>query len=160
ARRAARLRGDPAVTVHPAQTDAGSTDLPADTDLPPGVPIDDPVDREWEAGLEPAAVRRDREAAEERAATPRGARPNRGARPTGTRSRSIATAAAAWRQLTSMRTALLLLQLLAVAAVPGSLLPQRPVNPLSVQQYISDHPKLGPFLDRLSGYNVFSSPRF
>ena len=43
-----------------------------------------------------------------------------------------------WRQLTSMRTALLLLFLLAIAAVPGSLLPQRPVNPLRVQQYIRD----------------------
>jgi len=31
----------------------------------------------------------------------------------------------AWRQLTSMRTALLLLFLLALAAVPGSVLPQR-----------------------------------
>ena len=30
----------------------------------------------------------------------------------------------AWRRLTSMRTALILLFLLAVAAVPGSLLPQ------------------------------------
>jgi len=34
-----------------------------------------------------------------------------------------------WRRLTSMRTALILLFLLAVAAVPGSLLPQRPLNP-------------------------------
>ncbi len=33
----------------------------------------------------------------------------------------------AWRQLTSMRTALLLLLLLALAAVPGSVVPQRAV---------------------------------
>ena len=33
-----------------------------------------------------------------------------------------------WRQLTSMRTALVLLFLLAVAAVPGSVFPQRSVN--------------------------------
>jgi cytochrome c biogenesis protein len=59
-----------------------------------------------------------------------------------------------------MRTALLLLFLLAIAAVPGSLLPQRPVNPLRVQQYLQDHPRLGPFLDRLSGFNVFSAPWF
>ena len=38
----------------------------------------------------------------------------------------------AWTQLTSMRTALLLLLLLAVAAVPGSLFPQRPANPAVV----------------------------
>jgi len=72
----------------------------------------------------------------------------------------FATVVRAWRQLTSMRTALLLLFLLAVAAVPGSLLPQRSVSPLRVQQYLQDHPKLGPFLDRLSGFSVFSSPWF
>jgi cytochrome c biogenesis protein len=59
-----------------------------------------------------------------------------------------------------MRTALLLLFLLAVAAVPGSILPQRSVNPLRVQQYLQEHPSLGPFLDRLSGFNVFSAPWF
>ena len=74
--------------------------------------------------------------------------------------RRLAPLIRTWRQLTSMRTALLLLFLLAVAAVPGSLLPQRPVSPLRVQQYLQDHPKLGPFLDRLSGFNVFSSPWF
>ncbi len=34
-----------------------------------------------------------------------------------------------WRQLTSMRVALMLLMLLAVVAVPGSILPQRPQDP-------------------------------
>src|SRR5216683_479735 len=34
-----------------------------------------------------------------------------------------------WRQLTSMRTALVLLFLLAVASVPGSLLPQQGIDP-------------------------------
>ena len=37
-----------------------------------------------------------------------------------------------WRQLTSMRTALILLFLLALAAVPGSVFPQRGVSPLRV----------------------------
>jgi len=74
--------------------------------------------------------------------------------------RRLAALLRMWRQLTSMRTALLLLFLLAVAAVPGSLLPQRPVSPLRVAQYLQDHPKLGPFLDRMSGFNVFSSPWF
>lgn len=49
----------------------------------------------------------------------------------------------AWTQLTSMRTALFLLLLLAVAAVPGSLFPQRPANPAVVTQYIKDHPDYG-----------------
>ncbi|MFY9635082.1 MAG: cytochrome c biogenesis protein ResB, partial [Cellulosimicrobium cellulans] len=42
----------------------------------------------------------------------------------------------AWTQLTSMRTALFLLLMLAVVAVPGSLFPQRPANPAVVTQYI------------------------
>ena len=37
-----------------------------------------------------------------------------------------------WRQLTSMRTALILLLLLGVAAIPGSLFPQRTQNPMQV----------------------------
>ena len=49
-----------------------------------------------------------------------------------------------WRRLTSMRTALILLFLLAVAAVPGSLLPQRPLNPDKTASYIQSHGALGP----------------
>ncbi|MGH3620771.1 MAG: cytochrome c biogenesis protein ResB, partial [Sciscionella sp.] len=37
-----------------------------------------------------------------------------------------------WRGLTSMRTALILLFLLALAAMPGALLPQRSLNPQKV----------------------------
>ena len=66
----------------------------------------------------------------------------------------------AWRQLTSMRTAIVLLFLLALAAIPGSLLPQRNIDPLKVQQYLADHPSLGPFLDHLGGFAVFGSPWF
>ncbi|HKT03562.1 MAG TPA: cytochrome c biogenesis protein ResB [Rugosimonospora sp.] len=65
-----------------------------------------------------------------------------------------------WRWLTSMRTALILLFLLALAAIPGSLLPQRNVNPEKVTQYFAAHPKLAPQLDRLSVFSVFSSPWF
>ncbi|GAA1774934.1 cytochrome c biogenesis protein ResB [Luedemannella helvata] len=72
----------------------------------------------------------------------------------------IASARAFWRWLTSMRTALLLLFLLAVAAIPGSLLPQRNLNPERVNQYLRDHPDLGPWLDRLWGFSVYSSPWF
>jgi len=40
----------------------------------------------------------------------------------------------AWRQLTSMRIALVLLFLLALGSVPGSMLPQQGNNPSGVQQ--------------------------
>jgi cytochrome c biogenesis protein len=66
----------------------------------------------------------------------------------------------AWRQLTSMRTALVLLFLLAVASVPGSVLPQQGIDPQSVQQYYSAHPALAPLLARLSLFNVFAAPWF
>ncbi|MDQ0849036.1 cytochrome c biogenesis protein [Arthrobacter sp. B3I9] len=66
----------------------------------------------------------------------------------------------AWTQLTSMRTALFLLLLLAVAAVPGSLFPQRPANPATVTQYIKDHPEYGKLLDSLQLYDVYSSAWF
>src|SRR5690606_31081199 len=60
-----------------------------------------------------------------------------------------------WRQLTSMRTALVLLFLLAMAAVPGSLLPQRTVNGDRVAAYYQEHPQLAPVLDRLGGFDVY-----
>lgn len=66
----------------------------------------------------------------------------------------------AWTQLTSMRTALFLLLLLAVAAVPGSLFPQRPANPSIVTQYIKDNPDYGKLLDTLQLYDVYSSAWF
>ena len=65
-----------------------------------------------------------------------------------------------WRWLTSMRTALVLLFLLALAAVPGSLLPQRSLTPSAVAQYFRDHADLAPVLDRLGLFDVFSSPWF
>ena len=66
----------------------------------------------------------------------------------------------AWRQLTSMRVALLLLLLLAVAAVPGSVLPQRGTSPGEVLAYLGDHPTAGAWLDRLGFFAVYSSPWF
>jgi hypothetical protein len=65
-----------------------------------------------------------------------------------------------WRQLTSMRTALLLLFLLALASVPGSFLPQRGLNPVAVQDYFAAHPTLAPVLDRLFLFDVFAAPWF
>jgi cytochrome c biogenesis protein len=65
-----------------------------------------------------------------------------------------------WRQLTSMRTALVLLLLLAIAAVPGSIVPQRTADPNGVTQYFSDNPDLAPILDRLQLFDVYSSAWF
>src|SRR4051812_10926591 len=66
----------------------------------------------------------------------------------------------AWRQLTSMRTALMLLALLALAAIPGTLLPQRGLNPVKVDDFIAAHPQLGPLFDRMSLFDVFAAPWF
>ena len=62
-----------------------------------------------------------------------------------------------WRTLTSMGTALVLLFLLALGAIPGALLPQRSLNEFKVEQYIAEHPTIGPWLDRLQAFEVFSS---
>ena len=66
----------------------------------------------------------------------------------------------AWRQLTSMRTALLLLLALALAAVPGSLVPQEGVDSLAVARFRDEHPDLTPWLDRAGVFSVYSSPWF
>ncbi|WP_281444731.1 cytochrome c biogenesis protein ResB, partial [Paenarthrobacter nicotinovorans] len=66
----------------------------------------------------------------------------------------------AWTQLTSMRTALFLLLLLAVGAVPGSLFPQRAANPVTVTEWIKNNPATGPFLDALQMFDVYSSAWF
>ncbi|MGQ0467719.1 MAG: cytochrome c biogenesis protein ResB [Sporichthyaceae bacterium] len=65
-----------------------------------------------------------------------------------------------WRQLTSMRTALLLLFTLAVAAVPGSLIPQRPVDPIAVNTFKNRYPTLAEWYERFGMFEVFSSPWF
>ena len=57
-----------------------------------------------------------------------------------------------------MRTALILLFLLALASLPGALLPQWSLNSSKTAQYIADHPTLGPWLDRLGFFEVFASP--
>ena len=65
-----------------------------------------------------------------------------------------------WRQLTSMRTALILLLLLGVAAIPGSLFPQRSQNPLAVSDYFASNPGTAKFLDQIQMFDVYSSPWF
>jgi cytochrome c biogenesis protein len=65
-----------------------------------------------------------------------------------------------WRQLTSMRTALFLLLLLAVAAVPGSVLPQVGIDAGKVTLYQQQHRTLGPVLNRIGAFSVYSSVWF
>ncbi|MFV2102027.1 cytochrome c biogenesis protein ResB [Micromonospora sp. LOL_024] len=72
----------------------------------------------------------------------------------------LAVARNSWRQLTSMRTALVLLFLLAVAAIPGSVLPQRGVNPEDVRDFFTAYPDLAPLLDRVGAFEAFSSAWF
>jgi len=62
-----------------------------------------------------------------------------------------------WRALTSMGTALALLFLLALAAIPGALVPQRSLNAGKVDEYLAEHTLIGPWLDRLQVFDVFSS---
>ena len=65
-----------------------------------------------------------------------------------------------WRGLTSMRTALVLLFLLALAALPGALLPQRSLNASLVEDFYADHPTMAPVVEALGGFEVFASPWF
>lgn len=79
---------------------------------------------------------------------------------TGPLARTTAFLRMIWRQLTSMRVALLLLLLLAIAAVPGSLVPQNSSDPNGVVQYFDEHPDLAEVLDRLQLFDVYSSAWF
>ena len=65
-----------------------------------------------------------------------------------------------WRQLTSMRTALILLLLLAAAAVPGSVFPQRSADPNGVTAYFKNNPALAPVLDAVQLFDVYTSAWF
>ncbi|MFG3438057.1 cytochrome c biogenesis protein ResB [Nonomuraea sp. NPDC047897] len=66
----------------------------------------------------------------------------------------------AWRTLTSMKTALILLFLFALASVPGSLVPQRGVEPERVAQLYQSDPTLAEWYDRFQLFDVFSSVWF
>lgn len=66
----------------------------------------------------------------------------------------------AWRQLVSMRTALILLLLLALAAVPGSVIPQSGVDALKTSRWQEDHPTLAPIYEKLGLFSVYNSPWF
>jgi cytochrome c biogenesis protein len=65
-----------------------------------------------------------------------------------------------WRQLTSMRTALILLLLLALAAVPGSLIPQENLDSVKTSNWQAAHTTLAPIYRRLGLFDVYGTPWF
>ncbi|MEU6805327.1 cytochrome c biogenesis protein ResB [Streptomyces neyagawaensis] len=65
-----------------------------------------------------------------------------------------------WRQLTSMRVALLLLFLLSLAAIPGSLIPQSGQDETRVADFMKRHDTLGPVYEKLGLFHVYSSVWF
>ncbi|MFF4872725.1 cytochrome c biogenesis protein ResB [Streptomyces sp. NPDC090109] len=65
-----------------------------------------------------------------------------------------------WRQLTSMRVALILLFLLSLGAVPGSLVPQNSADEMKVQAFKDAHPTLTPLYEKLQFFDVYGSVWF
>ncbi|AOR32784.1 cytochrome C biogenesis protein [Streptomyces fodineus] len=65
-----------------------------------------------------------------------------------------------WRQLTSMRVALLLLLLLSLGAIPGSLIPQTGADLNKVDDFRKAHRTLAPIYDKLGLFHVYSSVWF
>ncbi|KUN46793.1 cytochrome C biogenesis protein [Streptomyces olivochromogenes] len=65
-----------------------------------------------------------------------------------------------WRQLTSMRVALILLFLLSLGAIPGSLIPQSGTDAQKVADFKDAHSILGPVYDKLGLFHVYSSVWF
>ncbi|MFH9072284.1 cytochrome c biogenesis protein ResB [Streptomyces alboflavus] len=65
-----------------------------------------------------------------------------------------------WRQLTSMRVALLLLLLLSLGSIPGSLIPQENPDALKVEDFKAAHTTLGPIYEKLGLFHVYSSVWF
>ncbi|MGW6455440.1 cytochrome c biogenesis protein ResB [Streptomyces sp. NPDC055078] len=65
-----------------------------------------------------------------------------------------------WRQLTSMRVALILLLLLSLASIPGSLVPQTSVDDLKVQDWKKNNEGLTPLFEKLQLFDVYSSVWF
>lgn len=66
----------------------------------------------------------------------------------------------AWRQLATMRAALILLLMLALAIIPASLLPQRIQDPARVASFIEDNGQWGEVLDTFQLFDVHSSVWF
>src|SRR5947207_12317132 len=69
----------------------------------------------------------------------------------------VAVARATWRQLRTMRTALILLLLLGAGASLGSRFPQRAINPATVSQWIARNRGWAPIAEKLGLFDVFGS---
>lgn len=65
-----------------------------------------------------------------------------------------------WRWLTRMRTAVIMLFVLAAASSVGSFLPQRPVNELAVLRWKALRPVLGDTFEMLGLFDVYGAPWF
>lgn len=65
-----------------------------------------------------------------------------------------------WRQLTSMRVALILLFLLSLGAIPGSLVPQNNVDALKVVDWKREHSSWVGVAEKLQLFDVYSSVWF
>lgn len=65
-----------------------------------------------------------------------------------------------WRQLTSMRVALLLLFLLSLASIPGSVIPQTSVDSVKVEEFQKKHDVLSPVYEKLQLFDVYTSVWF
>src|SRR5690554_5714783 len=65
-----------------------------------------------------------------------------------------------WRQVTSMRVALILLLFLALASIPGSLLPQWPQDAAAARDFVDANPFWGPLLDSTGFLDVFGAAWF
>ncbi|MHC0430426.1 cytochrome c biogenesis protein ResB [Streptomyces sp. O3] len=65
-----------------------------------------------------------------------------------------------WRQLTSMRVALILLFMLSLAAIPGSLLPQNNVDEFKTQNFKDANPGLSEIYEKFQLFDVYSSVWF
>jgi len=77
--------------------------------------------------------------------------------PDGSRSTFRRSVAVVWRTLRSMRTAIILLLMLAAASAVGSLLPQLPNSPERVAAYQVDHVVWGTFFSTAGFFDVFGS---
>ncbi|WP_405491761.1 cytochrome c biogenesis protein ResB [Streptomyces sp. NBC_00096] len=65
-----------------------------------------------------------------------------------------------WRQLTSMRVALILLFMLSLASIPGSLIPQNQVDLMKVATWKAEHASWVSIAEKLQLFDVYSSVWF
>ena len=62
-----------------------------------------------------------------------------------------------WRALCRMRTAVILLAIVAGLSVIGSMLPQKALQPVRAQGWVQSHQVVGPFLDNMGLFGVYES---